>query len=146
MADIFLTKGMHALVPYDEKAMDALGALKMGDVVRVTGITKPRNPRHHRLYWKLASVVCENTDKFEDPEQLHFMLKVAIGHVRQYIDRRGKVYYEPKPTNFASMDQVAFSDYYDRCLKVICTKILPGVDSDQLRSEVEELISTQEMA
>ena len=118
-----------------------MSKIGVGDIVRVKGLTRPRNPQHHRLYWAMLGMVVDNTDQFDDAEQLHFMLKVAIGHVRPFINEKGAVFYEPKPTDFASMGQDDFSEYYDRCVRVICSRVIPGMKDEDLKAEVLEMVA-----
>lgn len=141
MTDLLFVKGIEALMPYDQDAKDAIGKMKSGDVVRVKGVTRPRNPHHHRLYWAMLSKIVDNTDMFQDPEQLHYMLKIAIGHTRPFINSKGQVFYEPLPTDFASMDQTEFDNYFDRCVNVICARIIPGMDSAALKGELLEMVA-----
>ncbi len=137
--DLLFTKRLGSLVPTDEASETALSKIKHGDIVRVKGLVRPRNPQHHRLYWAMLNMVCGNTDEFDDAEQLHFMLKVAVGHVRPFLSVKG-VFYEPLPTDFASMGQTEFSAYYDKCIKVICKRVIPGMDDEALKAEVLEMM------
>lgn len=141
MTDLLFRKGAKSLIPVDEAADIALSKIGMGDIVRVRGLTRPRNPQHHRLYWALLNMVVENSEMFEDAEQLHFMLKIATGHVREFVNHEGKVFYEPKPTDFASMGQDDFNAYFDKCIRVICTRVIPGMDDQALRAEALEMVS-----
>jgi hypothetical protein len=46
----------------------------------------------------------------------------------------------PKSIAFHKMDQTEFEAFYDRCIDKIARHFLPGVKSEDLRREVEELI------
>lgn len=139
MPDLLFRKALKSLVPLDEAAEAALARIGAGDIVRVKGLVRPRNPDHHRLYWAMLNIVSENTEKFEDAEQLHYVLKIATGHVRPFFSDKG-IFYEPRPTNFASMGQDDFSSYYDKCVNVICDRVIPGMDSEALKAEVLSMI------
>ena len=138
--DLLFRKALGSLIPLDEAAEAALARIGAGDIVKVRGLVRPRNPDHHRLYWAMLNLVAGNTEKYEDAEQLHFLLKIDIGHWRPFVSDDGKVYYEPKPTDFASMGQDEFSIYYDKCVEVICERVIPGMDSEELRAEVLSMV------
>ena len=141
MTDLLFRKAAKSLIPLDETAEAALSKIGIGDVVRIKGLTRPRNPQHHRLYWALLGLAVDNSEMFEDTEQLHFMLKVATGHVREFINPDGQVFYEPKPTDFASMGQDDFNAYFDKCVKVICQRVIPGMSDEDLKAEALEMIA-----
>jgi hypothetical protein len=50
-------------------------------------------------------------------------------------------YVSPKSISFATMDQTSFSQFYDRALEVITTKILPGVDKQDLTDRVKKIMA-----
>jgi hypothetical protein len=137
MKGVFL-KEMSSLRPFDQAARDILAKYKLGDLVAVD-VVKPRCIGHHRLYWALCQLVAENMDGDFSAEVVSDVLKIRSGHVTMVRTRKGGVFI-PKSISFAAMDQLAFSEFFDRALRVVVSDILPGIDSATLRAEVESIV------
>jgi hypothetical protein len=50
----------------------------------------------------------------------------------------------PQSIAFEAMGQDAFRAFVEKGLNIICTEILPGIDSDQLRAEIDAMIGPDE--
>ena len=136
---LFFRKEFARLIPCDDAASAALAKIKHGDAVQVE-IKRPRNIWHHRKFFALLNLVFENQDKYEEPEHLLAALKASVGHCDFLPGKDGMLVAVPKSIAFHKMDQTAFNEFYDRCVDKIARHFLPGVDSEALRREVEELI------
>ena len=139
MTKLFMRKDLGRLVPADDAARAALSKIKHGSDIEVE-IRRPRNIQHHRKFWALLNLVFENQDKYEEPEHLLAALKASVGHCDFLPGKDGMLVAVPKSIAFHKMDQTAFNEFYDRCVDKIARHFLPGVDSEALRREVEELI------
>lgn len=142
MSRFLARKELSGLSAVDTAGEEALRKLKFGDVVSVE-VKKPRNGKHHRLYWALISKVWENQERYETPELLHTAIKLAAGHYDVLQMPSGAEYRIPKSTSFEDMDQVEFSAYYDRVCDLIARHFLPGVSIDALKAEVESMIGAR---
>lgn len=140
MAEAFFRKRLGVLIPADDDAIELLRGLKTGDDYRVT-ITRPRNYRHHCLFFALLGKVFENQEIYESREALLYALKIAVGHVEWVTLPNSNPYPMPKSISFASMDQTAFDGFYDKCVEKIVEHFLPGVDEKALRDEVLEMVA-----
>lgn len=136
---LFFVKDLGRLIPRDDAASAAMSKIKHGDVVQVE-IKRPRNIMHHRKFFALLNLVFENQSKYESPEHLLAALKASVGHCDFLPGKDGMLIAVPKSIAFHKMDQTAFEAFYDRCIDKIARHFLPGVDSDDLRREVEELL------
>jgi hypothetical protein len=105
-------KTLNGLAPADVAGEEALRKVKLGDFVTVE-VKKPRNGKHHRLYWALVGIVHHNQDRYETTEQLHSALKIAAGHYELLTMPNGNEYKIPKSIRFDTMDQTEFSAFYD---------------------------------
>lgn len=133
--DIFLTRTVSGLAPADDAAKDALRKLKIGKAVRAN-ISVPRNIAHHRKYFALLNTVWAATDAWPSPEDLNIELKIRLGITRDVIVRStGEVVKIIGSINFASMDQAAFDQFYNRALRELC-QIAGGIEFEALRDEV----------
>jgi hypothetical protein len=140
MTDIVMRKGMAGLFPTDEAGENTLGDIKMGDAVKVK-ITRPRNIQHHRLFFAMCNLVANNTDAVRDTDELVFRLKIATGHCRELMRDDGTVLYEPQSISFASMSQDEFNDFYKKCVDIICTRLIPGMEREDLQNEVLAMVA-----
>ncbi len=104
------------LHPIDAESAAEFSRVPFGKLLHIE-VKQPRNGAHHRLYWalvhRIASAVGAN------PEALSDHLKVKTGHVTTVKTRHGVKEY-PASISFANMDQTSFSEFYNRCIVVIC--------------------------
>lgn len=140
MASVLLERSLTGLSPADELAKEALRGYKRGELIRVK-MTRVRNPRHHRLFFALIGLVYENQDRYQSLEHMLTALKVALGHCETVICKDGKVAYLPKSISFAKMDQTEFDAFFNNTVDLVCKHFLPGVQSDDLRREVMDMVS-----
>lgn len=152
-APLFFTKDLRSLRPSNDAAEEALGKIKLGAEVQVE-IKRPRNLQHHKKFWKLASVVVDNQERYATPEHLVDGLKVATGHCDTHLGKpetvscphcggsfaHQTIIYVPHSISFASMNQTEFEAFYSRCIDIIARHVIPGIDKDDLRHEVEEFL------
>lgn len=113
--------------------------LRVGDLVHAE-LTKPRNPKHHRLVFALLQKVLENMDGLQTIEQLLTIIKIKLGRVDTLVDASsGKAYYVPQSIAFASMDQTEFSVLWRDLCRLVARDYFPGMDPDQV-AELAELM------
>ena len=137
-APLFFRRELGALRPADDNANRLLSKLKLGALVMVE-IRRPRNAKHHRKWWVLVQLIADNLEGHYPAERISDLIKVRIGHVTRIRTMSG-VTELPKSISFASMDQTAFEDFYDRAIAYICSDLLPGLDRDDLTREVLALL------
>lgn len=137
---IFLQKYQGALRPVDEMGEELLH--KFADRTLVScEIRQPRNLQHHRKFFALLNLVYENQERYPSVEQLLSAMKVALGHCDMLTLKDGKQVYIPKSIAFHKMDQLEFDKFWDRVVKLVCEKILPGMQREDLEREILELVS-----
>jgi hypothetical protein len=140
MTKMVFRKVLGHLVPVDEEAQKFLAQTKFGQDVMVEA-RRARNPRHHRKLFALLKLVVENQEHYKTVEHLLDALKVATGNCKEYPTYDGTLrIIVPLSISFESMDQVAFSEWYDRAVNIICAKIIHGTDSETLKAEVDALL------
>lgn len=120
------------LVPANDKARSWMVKAKPGDLVNVDAIRK-RSLKHHNKYWKLLSIVAENSETFTAPRQVHMAIKATLCHGKWItVHPKSPPIFCEDPTNFGSMDQEAFSAFYSAAVNVVLKYLMPGVDPDTL--------------
>lgn len=138
MRGLFFRK-MGALRPADEAGEAILSKCREDELVTVD-VKRGRNLAHHRKFWKLMQIVYENQTHYKNPEEVCAAFKVAAGHC-EYVQAKGQLVALPRSISFGKMDQSAFEAFYEKAVAYLCTEVIPGMDSDALKREVEELLA-----
>lgn len=136
---ILAFKQLGALRPADEAGRDALAKIGNGEIVTVE-VKRPRNVRFHRKYWALVNLVFENMDRYPSPDDLHAAIKIAAGLRTAIQLPDGTMGYIPGSIAFHKMGQSEFEAFFDRVCDLVAAHFLPGVTSEALKAEVEDLI------
>lgn len=138
---IYLTRTMQGLAAADETARDYLRKIKQGATV-TADIVKPRSVQYHRRFFGMLSVVYATCGDWNSTEELLRELKFRVGLVdkQRIVDKAsGEVIAEivtPQSISFSAMSDDEFREFVDRCIKVICEDMVPGLDDAVLREEV----------
>lgn len=138
---IAMRKVMGALRPCEGQE-EAFNAIPSGAVmVEIKYTDRPRSLRQHRLYWALMTKVAENTDEGWTAEDASYLMKIATGHFDLLTDRKGNTYQRPLSISFAAMKQEDFQPFMDKCIRIVCERVIPGVSEADLRNELEMMVS-----
>lgn len=108
----------HALWPADAAADEFLAGIPEGREVMVV-IRRPRSPSHHRLFFGLLRKVVENSDLWQDEDELLDAVKIAVGHTKPVQLLDGTIERRPRSISFASMGQDAFSRFFNRAAFIL---------------------------
>lgn len=119
--------------------------LSAGATVRLQ-FAQPRSLPRHRLYWVLIRQVVKNCNFFASEEALHRTLLMGCGVVQPVLTVDGDVVMIPHSTAFDAMEEDEFKKYFDQALTIISTKILPGVDTNDLLAEAKSEARWKEAA
>ena len=138
MADIFVRRTLHGLEPTDAAGTDVLRHIPQGEILKAK-ITRPRNVKHHRLFFKMLQVVWQNQERFATVDALLGALKVYMGHCDFIQSKQGMVAL-PRSISFGKMDQTEFREFFDRAVDVVCREVIPGLHKDDLLAEVMEMV------
>jgi len=139
---IVMRRTADGMVPVGPEGHAVLARLKIGDKVLVK-VHRPRSIEQARLFWGLLTKVAEATS-YDSPERLLTHLKVALG--RYDLERLpdGRTGIAPHSISFASMSQADFHKFFDESVKLICSEMLPGVESAELVSEIHGMLEPRE--
>lgn len=106
--------------------------LRVGDLVHAE-LTKPRNPKHHRLVFALLKKVLDNQDGLQTIDQLLTIIKIKLGRVDTVVDAAsGRAYYVPQSIAFASMDQGEFEILWRDLCRLVARDYFPGMSPEQV--------------
>lgn len=137
--DLYMVRKLSSLVPSDRMSEELLRELPEGAVLKAV-VTSPRNLKHHRKFMALMQVIFPHQTTYPTMDSLRKAIAVALGYGDTIKFPDGRIMLIPKSISFAKMDQTAFTEFYDRALELVQTKILPSVDSDDLEREVNEIL------
>jgi hypothetical protein len=127
----FIRRG-NTLVPADVHAEDLFEGIKDGKKVLIR-IWSPRNIDHHRKLFAILNCVCENSEKWNDVEELLQVVKIATGYVTVVQGLDGDIYRIPKSISFASMPQDQFNRFFNRAVYTLSQ--ISGISEDVLLEE-----------
>lgn len=131
------TRGFLAANVADAELLSSIG---IGDTVRAK-ISRPRNLKHHKKWFALLHVVYPHQDTW--PTFKHFRL--AVQRAMGFFDMINGQPYD-RSISFAKMDQAEFEQFYSNGIKVICERIVPAIDAEDLTAEVEEILKGKSAA
>lgn len=136
---IICTNRLGVLAPVDQHGRDVLAKLKMGQQVQVE-VKRARNGKQHRLYWGLIGLIFSQQSRYATQEQLSNVIKCAVGWCDEVPLKDGRVMVTPRSIAFANMAQDQFEEFFTKVIKLVITKILPGVTEADLRRELEQMV------
>ena len=139
---LFLQRSLNSLKPVDAHGEEMLRGLPKGKHLKAV-ITQPRNVQHHRKFFALLNAIHPHQDTYPTIDSLLCAMKCALGYGETVELPDGRIVLVPGSISFAKMDQADFSNFYARAVALIETKILPGVDSADLKREVAEIMRGQ---
>lgn len=134
MVKFLVSKRLGSLHPVDDQGEQAMRTLGINEVFSVE-IKRPRNVQFHRKFFALLQIILENQDYYKSVDDLLDVVKLRIGHCRTIQTQDGEVRI-PNSISFASMDATAFDDFYNRACAWVCQEVIPGLDRQDLDSEV----------
>lgn len=141
MSKVMLTKTLSGWSPADDYSRDHHRKAKTGVEYRAE-IVKPRTGVNLRRWWVLCNLVYENCEKYKSPDQVHQHLKILAGHTTSIVsESTGEIYYLADSIDFATLDESAFLDVFQRTVAAVCEHILPGISSYDMRQEIDKLMS-----
>lgn len=132
-------KDLASLRPASQEAEEVLTKIKRGDLVMVE-VKRSRNLKHHQKFFVLMHLVFDNQEKYEVFEDFLDAVKCATGHRTILSVTESRIIMQPKSIAFSKMDQDQFNAFYNNVIDLVCRKIIPGMDREELIAQVEELI------
>lgn len=96
---------------------------------------KKRNPKFHRKYFALMNLAHQNQDDYEHLDDVRRFVAVMAGFREEMVNKdTGEVFVTPKSISFDSMDELEFTDLYEKSKTVISRWI--GVSNEEIEEEI----------
>lgn len=141
MPDIWVVKGLNQhLIPDDETGRNYLKGIKAGEPLLVT-VKKPRNIKFHRKFFALLNLAFDNQDRYDDFEAFRKEVTMRAGYWQEHIHVTGQSSFTAKSISFSAMDELAFSELYQRAIDAIIKHFMPEADPEELSRAVDEVLS-----
>jgi hypothetical protein len=135
---VLMRRTLTGLVPTDEQSEQEIKRVPVGKPVYIE-VKAVRNPRQHRLLFQMLKMLVDHAE-FPNTEAALTELKFATGHIEAVETRKDTVRLIPKSINYANMTKGDWEPWFDSALKVIAERWLPGVKSEELRAELEQMV------
>ena len=125
--------GNGRFIPAYDEDYEQAQKLKAGEV-HYFSVKKIRNPRLHRLFFKLLTVGYENQEQYNNFEHYRADVIVEAGYYYETTKDFGVVR-TPKSIAYENMDDMEFKELFDRVMDVVTQQL--GVPPDVLLREVK---------
>ena len=136
------------LKPADAESEAAIRELKIGTEYRADFVI-PRNGQRLKWWWKLCSIVSDNSEHYPSDKSVSDMLKLKCGHFETIVvpgKQKGVwvTQYVPSSIALASMEEPDFKVLCNRAVQV-CAEVL-ACTSDSLHDALNEFFAGKRAA
>jgi len=143
MTEILMQKIEDGLHPVDQDGYEAIRHFNDGVFVKVK-FSVPRNIRQFRLYHAMINLIFVHQREpkvFPTREIMRKEISIALGHCQEVRNSfTGKTYTIVRSTDFGSMDQLEWIEYFDAFKRFVLEKIVPGVGSKDLDQAIADML------
>src|SRR5215831_126629 len=130
-----LYMGEVGFFPSSPMAQEDVALAKMGEEV-MCSFSSPRTLKQLRYLWTLVSKVADNTDAFVDKDHAMERLKIAVGFSR-FVENPFSGEIELKAKSLKRLSAEKLRDLTDKIIAVVCRDVIPGMEENALRAEIE---------
>jgi hypothetical protein len=137
---------VNCLLPETDEDWEALQRMKIGETYRFD-FKMMRNGSFHRKLFAMMKLVLEHMDdkikterNVDTIESMLIDLKILVGHYDLHVTLEGNAVYIPKSIDYASMDDVTFGHFYNRCVDAVYGRYMLNLERRQLEALVLRMI------
>jgi hypothetical protein len=99
--------------------------------------TKRRNSKFHRKYFSLLKLAFENQSDYRTLEEMRHDLIIVCGYYNEHVNKiTGEIVKKADSISFSSMDDIQFSELYEKTKDVICKWL--GIDNQAIDEEINQ--------
>jgi hypothetical protein len=99
--------------------------------------TKRRNSKFHRKYFALLKLAFENQSDYRTLEEMRHDLTIVCGYYNEHVNKiTGEIVKKADSISFSSMDDIQFSELYEKTKDVICKWL--GIDNEAIDEEINQ--------
>lgn len=128
----------NVFVPADDETEASLKHLKIGSVI-AGNFRQPRNYKFHKKFMAMVAFVADMHPVYNTHKKALLAIKIAMGHC-DFVAHpiTGELIPEAKSISFASMDEIAFADFYQDAVNATLAHLTPGV----LQEDIDRFVDT----
>jgi len=132
-----LYRGEVGLFPSTPMALEDINTVA-NEAEVMCGFYSPRHLEALKFLWALVDKTSQNSDRYLDKDEAMSDLKLRAGHSKLlYDDKTKKLELRPKSLKRISAEQLR--QLTEKIITIICVEVLPGMEPNELRAEVEEM-------
>lgn len=129
-----IRKADNSFLPAYDSDYEAMKRIKIGEAIEVN-FSKPRNYENHKRFFAMLKMTIQNlpdnfNDRYRNQDYLRLECLVAVGHCNIIETLGGKVIFQPKSMNFASMDEEKFNKLYSLVSNYLLKHFLKGMSQE----------------
>ena len=98
--------------------------------------TKKRNLKFHKKFFSLLNLVFENQELYINIEHLRKDLTISAGYYILRYNFEGVEITEAKSISFANMDEIEFSEFYNRVIDVVVKWL--GIEKQDIIENIQQ--------
>jgi hypothetical protein len=131
---LHVIKTQTGLKPAYDSDYEVYSKIPLNEVFEIE-YRKPRNYNFHKKYFALIKLAFENQTDYRNLNDLRRDISIVAGYYDEVVNKvTGEVYKMPKSISFAQMDEIEFSELYERTKDVICKWL--GVTDESIEQEI----------
>lgn len=164
MVELLLRRTLSGLAAIDEAGQEFLRKVPIGSSVKCKAQRlSPRNDKRLRWWWAGIGLAHQNLtdaqrERWPTPESLHEAVKVALGFCEISYTAggfttpdgvhvpTGTLIVRPGSIAYAKLSEDEFAKLCDRFVELLCNKVLPNTQSEDLRREIENFVGMNRRA
>lgn len=143
---IEIFKRGQGFMPASDDAQRVHSRMSQGEIAWVK-VLRIRDPVSHRRYWGLMELCAKNCERIALPyggfmnihhkNHVHTAIKLCAGHCDYIFDANGKPAFAiPKSTDYESMTEDEWAEYWPQVIAVVQERIMPGVSMPEVELEI----------
>ena len=131
---ITVKKTHGGLRPMYDSDFENYAKIQIGEEFEID-YTKKRNLKFHKKYFALLKLAFENQQDYRDMESMRRDIIITAGFYDEIVNKvTGEVYTLANSISFSKMDDLEFSDLYEKTKNVISKWI--GIENESIENEI----------
>jgi hypothetical protein len=131
---LHVVKTQSGLKPCYNSDYDIYSKIPLNEVFEIE-YKKPRNYKFHKKYFGLLKLAFENQELFSNITDMREDVTIMAGFFELRENKiSGEITKKAKSISFAQMDEIEFSELYERTKDVICKWL--GVTDESIEEEI----------
>lgn len=134
--EITLIKNLNSFfIPAYDSDKRIADKIKVGDPI--TGkFRKQRNYLFHKKFFALLNLAYSNYETQMNFDEFRKEVTKRAGYYKEVVNFKGNIEYMPISISFSKMEEIEFSELYNKCIDVIIQYVLKDNTKEEIINEV----------